>query len=262
MFAFSNIRTPGMWQEGIHCRVKIKRIEIRLRRSHWGDGIAQADILFLCVGSMDSLSRSCITAFLEERWVESENKWPLRFHLTRAFLALIRKMGPCVLLRAFSSIQWKTLPSRLMWNTSYLTLDEMSIANLGTKKKKKKWGSYNFRLPITYSQSLMGTLWTLEWCQRVLVKCQWVQWNAEVVSRRISMWQCSGWRARMENEDEKQWLGQRGLWPWGKRSLIQLISTWSSVYTAAIFALPHPVLNVDSLFWAYTATALEKSGKN
>lgn len=143
MFAFSNIRTPGMWQEGIHCRVKIKRIEIRLRRSHWGDGIAQADILFLCVGSMDSLSRSCITAFLEERWVESENKWPLRFHLTRAFLALIRKMGPCVLLRAFSSIQWKTLPSRLMvlWNTSYLTLDEMSIANLGTKKKKKNEGA-------------------------------------------------------------------------------------------------------------------------
>ena len=157
---FPNIQTPGMWREGIYCRVKIKWTEIQLRRSHWGDGIAQADILFLCVGSMDSLSRSCITAFLEEWWVGSENKWPLRFHLTRAFLALTRKMGPCVLLRNFSSIQWKTLPSRLMvlWNTSYLTLDEMSIANLGTttKKKKKKWGSYNFRLPITYSQRISG----------------------------------------------------------------------------------------------------------
>ena len=157
MFAFSNIWTPGLWRKGIHCRVKIKWIEIWLRRGHWGDGIAQADILFLCVGSMDSLSRSCITAFLEEWWVESENKWPLRFHLTRTFLALVRKMGPCVLLRVFSSIQWKTLPSRLMvlWNTSYLTLDEMNIANLGSKKKKK-WRSYNFRLPITYSQRISG----------------------------------------------------------------------------------------------------------
>ena len=208
MFAFSNIWTPGLWQEGIHCQVKIKWLEIRLRRGHWGDAIAQADILFLCVGSMDSLSRSCITAFLEEWWVESENKWPLRFHLTRTFLALVKKMGPCVLLRVFSSVQWKTLPSRLMvlWNTSYLTLDEMNIANLGSKlkAKKKNDGATILDSPSHILREYQGMQWTLEWCQHVLVKCQWVQWNVDVVSRRISTWQCSSWRVRMENEDEKE----------------------------------------------------------